>query len=58
MIRGKRGLSNPPLADVQAYATRSTNALWDEVSANFESQDYPVDLSQRVWDNKMDLIKK
>ena len=48
----------PPLADVQAYATRSTNALWDEYRRILNPQDYPVDLSQRVWDNKMDLIKK
>ncbi|OAU89809.1 hypothetical protein PZ05_07360 [Lacticaseibacillus rhamnosus] len=56
--QGKQVYQTPPLADVQAYATRSTNALWDEYRRILNPQDYPVDLSQRVWDNKMDLIKK
>ena len=55
--KGQQVYHTPPLQEVQAYATRSTNALWDEYRRILNPQDYPVDLSQRVWDNKMDLIK-
>ena len=55
--KGQQVYHTPPLQEVRAYATRSTNALWDEYRRILNPQDYPVDLSQRVWDNKMDLIK-
>lgn len=55
---GKQVYTTPPSADVLAYDTRSTHALWDEYRRILNPTDYPVDSSQRVWDKQMDLIKK
>ncbi|MFV5784445.1 hypothetical protein ACHLJU_11040, partial [Pediococcus acidilactici] len=32
--------------------------LWDEYKRLLNPQDYPVDLSQEVWQNKMELIAR
>lgn len=48
----------PTLAEIQDYARKEYDKLWDEYKRLLNPQDYPVDLSQEVWQNKMDLIDR
>lgn len=46
----------PTLKEIKAYAKFVLDALWDEYKRVLNPQEYPVDLAQDVWDNKMQLI--
>jgi nicotinate phosphoribosyltransferase len=48
---------NPPLQEMQAYAQKSLGLLWDEYKRSLNPEEYPVDLSQKCWDNKMRNIQ-
>ena len=48
----------PPLPEVQAYCREQVDALWDEVKRFENPHTYYVDLSQRLWDIKQDLLRK
>lgn len=48
---------NPPLMDIRAYAASNMGLLWDEYKRLLNPEEYPVDLSQKCWDNKMNNIK-
>ncbi|MGT2934062.1 nicotinate phosphoribosyltransferase [Streptococcus catagoni] len=48
----------PELKDIQEYARRAFDNLWDEYKRILNPQDYPVDLARDVWQNKMNLIEK
>lgn len=49
---------NPSLMDMQAYAKENLNLLWDEYKRSLNPEEYPVDLSQKCWDNKMRNIQE
>ena len=49
---------NPSLMDMQAYANENLNLLWDEYKRSLNPEEYPVDLSQKCWDNKMRNIEE
>jgi nicotinate phosphoribosyltransferase len=55
-VDGKLVYELPQLYDVQGYAKGNLGLLWDEYKRNQNPEAYPVDLSQRCWDNKMNLI--
>ncbi|MGT2908195.1 nicotinate phosphoribosyltransferase [Streptococcus dentiloxodontae] len=46
----------PSLSDIKEYAKKELDELWNEYKRVLNPQDYPVDLAQEVWDNKMALI--
>lgn len=48
----------PSLKEIQKSAKKELSNLWDEYRRILNPQDYPVDLSQDVWDNKMALIDR
>jgi nicotinate phosphoribosyltransferase len=48
----------PTLQDSQNYAKENLTLLWDEYKRNLNPEEYPVDLSQKCWDNKMKNIKE
>lgn len=48
----------PTLSEIQHYARQEFDKLWDEYKRLLNPQDYPVDLSQEVWQNKMDFIDR
>ena len=50
--------NNPSLMDMQAYAKENLNLLWDEYKRSLNPEEYPVDLSQKCWDNKMRNIQE
>lgn len=48
----------PRLEDIKEYAKKELDELWDEYKRVLNPQEYPVDLAQDVWDNKMALIDR
>ncbi|MFD1672924.1 nicotinate phosphoribosyltransferase [Agrilactobacillus yilanensis] len=48
----------PDLQAIRAYRQQNLDSLWDEYKRDLNPQEYPVDLSKRLWDHKMDYIQK
>ena len=48
----------PSLAEIKQYSHNSLNSLWEEYKRLLNPQDYPVDLSKKCYDNKMEIIQK
>ncbi|EGF22294.1 nicotinate phosphoribosyltransferase [Streptococcus sanguinis] len=48
--------AQPTLTEIQAYARKEFDKLWDEYKRVLNPQDYPVDLARDIWQDKMDLI--
>ncbi|HFI0464365.1 TPA: nicotinate phosphoribosyltransferase [Streptococcus suis] len=48
----------PQLDAIKAYAAESISHLWDEYKRILNPEQYPVDLSQKLYDEKMDSIKE
>lgn len=46
----------PSLPEIKVYFKEKLDDLWDEYKRDLNPQDYPVDLAQDVWENKMKLI--
>ncbi|MFJ7936772.1 nicotinate phosphoribosyltransferase [Sporosarcina sp. NPDC096371] len=49
---------NPPLLQMRDYAKENLDLLWDEYKRSLNPEEYPVDLSQKCWDNKMCNIQE
>ena len=47
----------PTLQEVRAYCMAQVDTLWDEVKRFDNPHTYYVDLSQKLWDIKYDLLK-
>lgn len=48
----------PKLQEVRDYAFENLDLLWDEYKRSLNPEEYPVDLSQKCWDNKMRNIQE
>lgn len=48
----------PNLKKIANYAASELASLWPEYKRELNPQKYPVDLSQKCWDNKRDIIEK
>lgn len=48
---------NPTLDEMRNYAKANLELLWDEYKRSLNPEEYPVDLSQKCWDNKMRNIE-
>lgn len=48
----------PNLKKIASYAASELASLWPEYKRELNPQKYPVDLSQKCWDNKRDIIEK
>lgn len=57
-INGKRVYEYQDIDDIKKYCLDQVNTLWDEVTRFENPHNYYVDLSQRLWDVKNDLIKQ
>jgi len=55
---GKVIYESPSVLDMQKYATSTLDLLWDEYKRSLNPEEYPVDLSQKCWDNKMSNIQE
>ncbi len=49
---------NPTLEAMRDYAAENLELLWDEYKRAMNPEEYPVDLSQKCWDNKMRNIEE
>lgn len=48
----------PSLEEIQAYCRKEVDTLWDEVKRFENPQTYYVDLSQKLWDIKYNLLRE
>ncbi|WP_370223994.1 nicotinate phosphoribosyltransferase [Cytobacillus sp.] len=55
---GKLTYKVPSLKEMQKFAKDNLNVLWDEYRRSLNPEEYPVDLSQECWDNKMKMISQ
>ncbi|WP_136605221.1 nicotinate phosphoribosyltransferase [Paenibacillus dokdonensis] len=46
----------PALQEIKAFVNENLNVLWEEYKRLLNPAEYPVNLSQDCWDNKMKLI--
>ncbi len=49
---------SPSVMEMQKYAYERLDLLWDEYKRSLNPEEYPVDLSQKCWDNKMRNIQE
>ena len=54
---GPTSIPATELTDIDARCAERLENLWPEYKRDLNPQKYPVDLSQKLWDNKMNLIK-
>ncbi len=55
---GKQVYTCPSAKELQAYCKAQIDTLWDEVTRFENPHNYYVDLSEKLWNIKMNLIKK
>ena len=48
----------PHLHEIRQYCMEQVDSLWDEVKRFDNPHDYYVDLSQKLWDIKYNLLKR
>ena len=53
----RAGHDLPSLDEIQKYCAQQIDTLWDEVKRFDNPHTYYVDLSQKLWDIKYDLLK-
>ncbi len=56
-VGGNLVYETPSLTEIQRYAKENLEVLWDEYKRTMYPEEYPVDLSQACWDNKMKNIQ-
>ncbi|MFD0942697.1 nicotinate phosphoribosyltransferase [Savagea faecisuis] len=56
--KGEVIYENPTLEEMRAYGKENLKLLWDEYKRSLNPEEYPVDLSQKCWDNKMRNIEE
>lgn len=55
---GQLVYQQPTLPEIQKYCREQIDTLWDEVKRFENPHNYYVDLSQKLWDIKQDLLRK
>ena len=54
----KKVYETPSLNEIRDYCLNQVNRLWDEVKRFENPHNYYVDLSQKLWDVKHNLLEK
>lgn len=57
-INGEQVYQEPDLDDIRDAKQRHLDKLWDEYKRDLNPEVYPVDLSQKCYDNKMKMIQQ
>ena len=57
-LGGQLVYQQPTLQEIQRYCQAQVDTLWDEVKRFDNPHNYYVDLSQKLWDIKQDLLRK
>ena len=55
---GELVYQQPTLSEIQKYCREQIDTLWDEVKRFENPHNYYVDLSQKLWDIKQNLLRK
>ena len=55
---GKQVYTCPSPKEIKDYCKAQIDTLWDEVTRFENPHNYYVDLSEKLWNIKMNLIKK
>ncbi|MBG9456952.1 nicotinate phosphoribosyltransferase [Lysinibacillus sphaericus] len=58
VVNGSILYKEPTLQEIQVYVEENLHLLWSEYKRTMNPEEYPVDLSQACWDNKMTRIKE
>ena len=56
--KGKLVYKMPNLEEIREYTQKEIDSLWDEVKRFDRPHNYYVDLSQKLWDCKEELLLK
>lgn len=56
--RGECVYESPSVGEIREYCVRQIDTLWDEVKRFEYPHEYYVDLSQKLWDKKNELLSK
>ena len=54
---GEQVYKSPSITEIRDYCARQVDLLWDEVKRFENPHNYYVDLSQKLWDIKHDLLE-
>ena len=57
-LGGQQVYKQPSIQESRTYCAAQIDSLWDEVKRFENPHNYYVDLSQKLWDIKNDLLKK
>jgi len=57
-VNGQQVYQSPQLMDIQAYARQDMATFWDEIKRLINPQEYKVDLSQKLYDLKKELLEQ
>lgn len=57
-INGKLVYNSPSLIGIRDYCAREQETLWDEIKRFSNPQEYYIDLSEKLLDLKLDMIRK
>ena len=57
-VKGKCVYDYPDINTIKTYCKQQVDTLWDEVLRFENPHNYYVDMSQRLWDTKNEMIKK
>ena len=55
-LKGKRVYSSPAISDIKNYCNDQISKLWDELVRFENPEEYYVDLSQKLWNTKNELL--
>ena len=56
--KGRRVYDSPPLLEIQKYAKRELDTLWDEYKRIKKPHIYKVDFSERLYNLKNKLLRE
>ena len=56
--KGQLVYHTPTIAEIRAYCAGEIDLLWDEVKRFENPHNYYVDLSQKLWDVKQELLER
>jgi len=56
--KGQCCYTSPSVMDIRAYCQQELNTLWDETKRLVNPQNVYVDLSQKLYDTKIELLEK
>ena len=55
---GELVYEKPSIQEIKAYCAQQVDSLWDEVKRFENPHGYYVDLSEKLWKTKNDLLKE